>query len=310
MLFNNQTSLCVWHTKDINFWNGQHSLKQTIEVLTPLLTHNQKHRTFCLKSTWMHTHLGCYVATVESTVHSFQKQQTLQRLCAESLNSCFSDVSLTVLSSFVSRFLCFFSLSFSAWAAESAHQINTERGIVFRLETAEQVTDNGNMWMCTNCGCKKKAIPMQISVGALWNHIWFWNLITPPNCFPGKKTTTGFSWNDQYSRLCIPHLPETWNTSGWGIIMKPISSPPNVIIIIRKPRRVGDIGEGLETRRSFLGLRRFQSFGSGLSGAVGKTQSHGRNRNTGPKDCSVWPEVQTIDSQQFLSEPTTNPTIL
>lgn len=37
---------------------------------------------------------------------------------------------------------------------------------MFRLETAERVTDNGNTWKCVNCGCKKKAIPMQISVGA------------------------------------------------------------------------------------------------------------------------------------------------
>lgn len=84
----------------------------------------------------------------ESSVHVFQKQQTLERPRAERLNSCFSDVSLTVLSPFVSLFLFLLSLSLSLYAraAESAHQINTERGIVFRLETAEQVTDNGNTW--------------------------------------------------------------------------------------------------------------------------------------------------------------------
>lgn len=45
----------------------------------------------------------------------------------------------------------------------------------------------------------------------------------------------------------------------------------------------------------------------GLSGAVGKTQSGGGGRNSGSKDCSVWPEVQTIVSQRSLSEPTTHP---
>lgn len=44
-----------------------------------------------------------------SSVHVFQKQQTPHRLCAERLNSCFSDVGQTVLSPFVSLF---------AWAAE------------------------------------------------------------------------------------------------------------------------------------------------------------------------------------------------
>lgn len=85
----------------------------------------------------------------ESSMHFFQKQQALQRLCAESLNSCFSDVGQTVLS----LLFCFFSLSLSAQAAESAHQINTERGIVFRLETAEQVMDNGSTWKCAKCEC-------------------------------------------------------------------------------------------------------------------------------------------------------------
>lgn len=37
---------------------------------------------------------------------------------------------------------------------------------MFRLETAEQVTDNGNTWKCVNCGCKEKAIPMQIRAEA------------------------------------------------------------------------------------------------------------------------------------------------
>lgn len=57
---------------------------------------------------------------------------------------CRSDSPLSVR-----LFLFFFCFSpLSAWAAESAHQINTERGIVFPLETAEQVTDNGNTWKC------------------------------------------------------------------------------------------------------------------------------------------------------------------
>ena len=49
------------------------------------------------------------------------------------------------------------SLSLSAWAAESAHQINTERGVVFRLEIAKQVTDNGNTWQCVNFGGRKES---------------------------------------------------------------------------------------------------------------------------------------------------------
>lgn len=53
-----------------------------------------------------------------------------------------------------------------------------------------------------------------------------------------------------------------------------------------------------------------ESFSLGLSGAVGKTQSGGGGRNSGPKDCCVWPEVQTIGSQRSLSEPTTNPQLL
>lgn len=247
----------------------------------------------------------------ESSVHFFQKQQTLQRLHAERLNSCFSDVSLTVLSPFVSfLFLRSLSHSFSAWAAESAHQINTERGIVFRLETAEQVTDNGNTWKCVNCGCRKKAIPMQISAGASLKS----NLILEfNNSFKlfsrKKKTGTGFFWNDQYSSPCIPHLPEIQSTDGWGFIMKPILGPPNVIFVIKTSTRwrhwrsLGDMEAISWTPVS-------ESFGLGLSGAVGKTQSGGGGRKSESKDCSIWPEVQTIDSLHSLSEPTTNPQLL
>ncbi len=53
-----------------------------------------------------------------------------------------------------------------------------------------------------------------------------------------------------------------------------------------------------------------ESFSLGLSGAVGKTQSGGGGRNSESKDCSVWPEVQTIDLQRSLSEPTTSPQLL
>lgn len=168
--------------------------------------------------------------------------------------------------------------------------------------------DNGNTWKCANWMCKKKAIPMQISVGALWNQIWFWNLIMPPNCFPGK-TKPGFFWNDQYSSPCIPHLPETQNINGWGIIMKPTPRSTKCYYhhktsaLWRHQRKLGDIAAISWTLVSEL-------FSLGLSGAAGKTQSNGRGRNTGPKDCSVWPEVQTIDSQRSLSEPTTNPQVL
>lgn len=67
--------------------------------------------------------------------------------------------------------------------------------------------------------------------------------------------------------------------------------------------RLGDIVAILWTQMS-------GSFSLGLSGAIGKTQSGGKGRNTGPKDCSVWPEVQTIYSQSSLSETTTNPQLL
>lgn len=50
-----------------------------------------------------------------------------------------------------------------------------------------------------------------------------------------------------------------------------------------------------------------ESFSSGSSGAAGKTQSGGGGRKSEPKDCSDWPEVQTIDSLRSLSELATNP---
>lgn len=137
-----------------------------------------------------HARMMLCCKSYESSMHFFQKQQTLQRLCAESLNSCFSDIGLTVLSPFVSSH--FLSLSHSAWAAESTHQMNTERGIVFRLETAEQVMDNGNTWKCINCGCKKKAIPVQISVGASLKS----NLILEFNNASQKKM-------DSFEMICI-----------------------------------------------------------------------------------------------------------
>lgn len=52
-----------------------------------------------------------------------------------------------------------------------------------------------------------------------------------------------------------------------------------------------------------------ESFSLGLS-RVGKTQSGGGSRKSESKDCNVWPEVQTIDLQCSLSEPTTNPQLL
>lgn len=53
-----------------------------------------------------------------------------------------------------------------------------------------------------------------------------------------------------------------------------------------------------------------ESFSSGLSGAAGKTQSGGGGRKSEPKDCSDWPEVQTIDSLRSVSELATNPRVL
>ena len=123
------------------------SLKQTEAVADTRITHSEHAKNAC-------TMLCCN--SYESSAYIFQKQQTFLRLCAERQNSCFSDVGLTVLSPFGSGFFVRLPLSVSlcAWAAESAHQINTEKAIVFRLETAKQVTDNGNTWKCLNCGCK------------------------------------------------------------------------------------------------------------------------------------------------------------
>lgn len=118
-----------------------------------------------------------------------QKQQAPQRLHAEGLNSCFSDDGALYL---------YLSRSLSARAAESAHQINTGRGIVFPLETADQVTDNGNT---CRCGCKEKAIPMQTRAGAsLKPNAIFGILSSRKNRFNRRKD----------GRRCqsIPQLPD------------------------------------------------------------------------------------------------------
>lgn len=120
-----------------------------------------------------------------------QKQQAPQRLHAEGLNSSFSDVSLTVLATSLSLLL-------SARAADSARQINTGRGIVFPLEAAEQVTDNGNT---CRCGCKKKAIPMQTRAGAsLKSNAIFGILSSRKNRFNRRK--------DERRCQSIPQLPD------------------------------------------------------------------------------------------------------
>lgn len=148
-----------------------------------------------------------------------------------------------------SLFFCFSCLSPSAWAAESAHQINTERGIVFRLETAEQVTDNGNTWKCVNCGCKKKAIPMQISAGASLKSNLILEFNNSSKLFSrGKKT-----WILLKRSVFKPrHSSPTRDAK--ILIMKPILGPPNVIII-KPPQeevRRGDIGGDMETWWIFM----------------------------------------------------------
>lgn len=58
----------------------------------------------------------------------------------ETLHSCFSDVSLTVASAFVSSLLFLASLP----AQQNQHIKQTEGGVAFRPQTEERVTDNGN----------------------------------------------------------------------------------------------------------------------------------------------------------------------
>lgn len=58
----------------------------------------------------------------------------------ETLNSRFSDVSLTVVSAFLSSLLFLASLP----AQQNQHIKQTQGGVAFRPQTAERVTDNGN----------------------------------------------------------------------------------------------------------------------------------------------------------------------
>ena len=79
-----------------------------------VITHAKMSQMLPHKYTRAHACMMLCCNGYESSVHFFQKQQTLQRLCAERLNSCFSDVGLTVLSPFVSLFFLFLlSLSLS-----------------------------------------------------------------------------------------------------------------------------------------------------------------------------------------------------
>lgn len=131
-------------------------------------------------------------------------------------------------------FLFSLSLSLFACAAESGHQINTDRGIVFRLETAKQVTDNGNTWKCMNCGCKK-AIPVQISVGTSLKSNLILEFNNSPKLFSRrqkKKKRSLFEMISIQAHAFLTYQRHT-HTSGWGLIMKPSLGPPNVIIIIK-----------------------------------------------------------------------------
>lgn len=60
---------------------------------------------------------------------------------------------------------------------------------MFHLETAKQVTDNENTWKCVNCGCKRKAIPMQKRAGASLKSNLIWEFKNSTKLFSrgGKK---------------------------------------------------------------------------------------------------------------------------
>lgn len=66
--------------------------------------------------------------------------ESFKRRSCETPNSCFSDVSLTVVSAFVSSLL----LLASPPAQQNQHIKQTQGGVAFRPQTAERVTDNGN----------------------------------------------------------------------------------------------------------------------------------------------------------------------
>lgn len=102
-------------------------------------------------------------------------------------------------------------------------------GIGFLLETAEQVTDNGNTWKCANCGCKKKAFPTEASLKS--------NLILEFNnaskLFSREKLDS-FETISIQSYAFLTYQRDKKN-NGWRLIMKPILGPLNVIIIIKPP---------------------------------------------------------------------------
>ncbi len=59
--------------------------------------------------------------------------------------------------------------------------------------------------------------------GPLWNQIWFWNLIIPPNCFPGKNwillkwsvfkpTHSSPTRDTKYQRMGAHYEAHPWST--------------------------------------------------------------------------------------------------
>lgn len=157
-------------------------------------------------------------------------------------------------------------------------------------------------WKYMNYECKKKAIPMQISIGAFWYQIWFWNLITTPR-------KNWFFWSDLYSSQCIPHLPKTQNTSGRGLIMKPILVPPNVIAII-KPPHSGETGGNLEIRQPFSQFQCLIHSALVWAESLVKHIVVKETEKLGPRTVGFGLRFKQSSYLCSLSEPTTNPQLL
>lgn len=103
---------------------------------------------------------------------------------------------------------------------------------MFRFETAERVTDNGNTWKCVNCGCKKKAIPMQISAGASLKSNLILEFNNSPKLFSRKKWIL-------LKRSVVKSMHSSPTRDTGILIMKPILGPPNVIILKPPQEEVG-----------------------------------------------------------------------
>lgn len=152
------------------------------------------------------------------------------------------------LLSLFSRFL-----TLSARAAESTHQINTEEGIVFRLETAQRVMDKGSTWKCMNCGCENRAVPMQISVSLKSNLILEFN-----NAFREKMDFFGVIRIQTSAFLTYQRHRKP--VDGGSLLC--FYQPPALVKLY--------VSYGNYCTLSILAS---ELFSAGLSGAVGKTHS-------------------------------------